>query len=56
MSQFFLGLDLGQTQDWTALAIIERVMPPGTAGTSVRVPEHRDHRFRSIVITHSGAS
>jgi len=28
MSVFFIGLDLGQVQDYTALTIIEKVYPP----------------------------
>jgi len=28
MSEFIIGLDLGQVQDYTALTIIEKIYPP----------------------------
>lgn len=34
MSEYFCGLDLGQSRDYTALAIAERVLPPGERHTS----------------------
>ena len=36
---YFLGLDLGQTRDFTALAVLER-SPPTDAGTAVEPPEY----------------
>ena len=44
---YFLGLDLGQTRDFTALAVLER-QPPTDAGTAVEPPEYalrHLHRF-----------
>jgi hypothetical protein len=44
---YFLGLDLGQTRDFTALAVLER-QPPTDAGTVVEPPEYalrHLHRF-----------
>ena len=44
---YFLGLDLGQTRDFTALAVLER-SPPTDAGTAVEPPEYalrHLHRF-----------
>ena len=44
---YFLGLDLGQTRDFTALAVLER-QPPADAGTAVEPPEYalrHLHRF-----------
>ena len=46
-SDYFLGLDLGQTRDFTALAVLER-SPPTDAGTAVEPPEYalrHLHRF-----------
>src|SRR6516225_6387046 len=44
---YFLGLDLGQTRDFTALAVLER-HPLSNAGTAVEPPEYalrHLHRF-----------
>jgi hypothetical protein len=44
---YFLGLDLGQTRDFTALAVLER-SPPADAGAAVEKPEYalrHLHRF-----------
>jgi hypothetical protein len=44
---YFLGLDLGQTRDFTALAVLER-SPPTDAGTAVEKPDYalrHLHRF-----------
>src|SRR6516225_12315178 len=46
-SDYFLGLDLGQTRDFTALAVLER-SPPTDAETAVEPPEYalrHLHRF-----------
>ena len=46
-ADYFLGLDLGQTRDFTALAVLER-SPPTDAGTAVEPPEYalrHLHRF-----------
>ena len=46
-SDYFLGLDLGQTRDFTALAVLER-SPPTNAGTAVEKPDYalrHLHRF-----------
>jgi hypothetical protein len=46
-SDYFLGLDLGQTRDFTALAVLER-SPPTDAGAAVEPPEYalrHLHRF-----------
>lgn len=40
MSKYFAGLDLGQSRDYTALAIAERVIPPGE--------EHAHYLFRHV--------
>jgi len=36
MADFYAGLDLGQSQDWTALAIVQRHGPAGGAAYHVR--------------------
>ena len=44
---YFLGLDLGQTRDFTALAVLER-SPPTDADTTVEQSEYAQrhlHRF-----------
>ena len=38
MKRFIVGLDLGQAQDWTALAIVELVQPPTPAPEKVTSP------------------
>jgi hypothetical protein len=46
-ADYFLGLDLGQTRDFTALAVLER-SPPTDAGTAVQQSEYalrHLHRF-----------
>jgi hypothetical protein len=40
MSEYFAGLDLGQARDYSALAIAERVLPPGE--------KHTHYLFRHI--------
>jgi hypothetical protein len=40
MSEYFCGLDLGQSRDYTALAIAERVLPPGE--------RHATYLFRHV--------
>jgi hypothetical protein len=38
MSEYVVGLDLGQAQDYTALAVVRRVVPPWPADTPRTVP------------------
>lgn len=64
---FFLGLDLGQAADPTAIAVLERIAPPGTTETeekyatlglgydAVRRPPPGPAAHQEYAITHLGA-
>jgi hypothetical protein len=48
MSRFYLGLDLGQAQDWTALAIVERLKSPEREGGNDAPPPPWVYHLRHL--------
>lgn len=52
MTRFFIGLDLGQQQDYTALAVAERLVPP-LPPVQDAYPWQPDHPLHALWDPHS---
>lgn len=50
MSKYFLGLDLGQARDYTALAVLERIVPPQPPKVAQPLPYTLDCRTHNSAI------
>jgi hypothetical protein len=50
------ALEVPGRSDWFAIGFGETRVTVRSQQVRVRVPAHRDHRFRGIVITQNGAS
>lgn len=48
MKSFFVGLDLGQQNDYTAICIVERIIPEGEPGAEMVLPCRHLDRFRHV--------
>ncbi len=49
MDSYIVGLDLGQAQDYTAIAVVQRIMPPWPEGQPRSVPFSMGSAYRGMM-------